>query len=352
MRTTDEKWMQLAIQEASKGLGQVSPNPAVGCVIVYQNILLAKGYHQENGGPHAEANAIASALAKYPASFLKHCTIYVTLEPCSTHGRTGACSSRIINAEFKRVVFGTLDPNPAHAGNCLPIFDNAKISVTFNVLQKECDALIRGFRKVQLHGLPWVAVKVGQSLDGRLDRPTGEDQWLTSPQSKQKVQELRLEFDAVLTSSQTAITDNPALNRRNHLNQPLPIEKQNQRFILTRNPAKLPADLQLFNDAFKSHTHVIDSQNLENALREVAAAGCNSVMVEAGGSFIAALVEANLVDEWISFLAPLISGGSTFTTQGHALNERYFELQHHEVLGEDLFTRAVKSDEISSSPKR
>ena len=351
MRTTDEKWMKLAIQEAAKGLGQVSPNPAVGCVIVYHNTLLAKGYHQENGGPHAEANAIASALKKYPASFLKRCTIYVSLEPCSTHGRTGACSSRILNAGFQRVVFGTLDPNPAHAGNCLPILKNAKIPLTFNVLQEECDALIRGFRKVQQLGLPWVAVKVGQSLDGRLDRPSGEDQWLTSPKSKQKVQELRLEFDAVLTSSQTAITDDPALNRRNAKNHPLPLEEQNQRFLFTRNPEKLPKNLQLFNDDFKSQTHVIDSNNLEHALREVAAKGCNSVMVEAGGSFISALVEANLVDEWISFLAPMISGGSTFTTQGQQLNETYFKLQHHEILEGDLFTRAIKSDECARSSR-
>ncbi len=208
--TTDEHWMERALILARKGLGLTTPNPPVGAVIVRDGHEIASGWHHAAGRPHAEREAISDAAAR--AVDIRGATIYVTLEPCSSHGRTGACTKALISAGLARVVYGSCDPK--HAGAADAILHEKGIVVESGVRQKKCDWLIRGFSSVQERGRPWVILKSGMSLDGRLTRPPGESQWLTSLESREKVQLLRAEVDAILTSGETVRRDNPVLSLR------------------------------------------------------------------------------------------------------------------------------------------
>ena len=181
---SDEQWMELAIAEARKGVGTTSPNPPVGAVIVKNDTLLGCGWHRKAGEPHAEREAIANVTNEHGSSALREATIYVTLEPCSTRGRTPACTDGIIEAGISRVVYGSTDPNPAHVGRADSILSSAGIDVSRLKDTSACDKLIRPFTKVQRTGLPWVILKSAMSLDGRVTRPPGESQWLTSTESR------------------------------------------------------------------------------------------------------------------------------------------------------------------------
>ena len=164
----DEKFMRAALREALRGFGQTSPNPAVGAVIVRGGRIVARGFHRGAGKPHAEVEALAAL--KNPG-FARGATIYVTLEPCSTHGRTPPCVEALIQNGFARVVIGAIDPNPAHAGRGVGLLQKAGIEVLAGVLEEECRALNVAFNKWIVTGLPFVIAKAALSLDGRLTRP-------------------------------------------------------------------------------------------------------------------------------------------------------------------------------------
>ena len=200
---SDEVWMGLAIEEARKGVGLTAPNPPVGAVIVKDGTLLGQGWHKQAGAPHAEREAIADVLKSHPAEDLQQSTIYVTLEPCSSHGRTPPCCEGIVEAGITRVCFGAEDPNPDHAGIARKLLENEGVDVTTGICEEECLLLIRAFAKKQRIGLPWVILKSAISLDGRITRPAGESQWLTSLESREYVQGLRFKSDAVITGGNT-----------------------------------------------------------------------------------------------------------------------------------------------------
>jgi len=184
-KNEDEHWMQEALSEARKGLGLTAPNPSVGAVIVRDGIELSRGWTQKPGQAHAEREALANLTKHSNVPNAQGATIYVTLEPCSTHGRTGACTDALIEAGISKVVYGAKDPNPAHSGAADAILKARGIEVISGIHQSLCEASIRGFAKVQTSGRPWVIAKTAMSLDGRITRPPGESQWLTGAQARE-----------------------------------------------------------------------------------------------------------------------------------------------------------------------
>jgi len=206
------------------------------------------------------------------------------------------------------VVYAAEDPNPAHAGRADKLLENSGIAVTRWVLIEEASELIHAFAKVQRTGLPWVILKTAMSLDGRITRPPGEGMWLTREEARAEVQRLRAEVDAVVTSGETVRKDRPRLDLRD----PKLLEGRLQpwRLVLTSDPASLPMDAPLFTDAHRERTLIDDRAHPEEALRRLAKErGVSSVLVECGGRLAASLLEAGLIDEWVAFLAPIVSGG-------------------------------------------
>lgn len=302
----DVLWMAEAIKEAAKGVGKTAPNPPVGAVIVRDGMCIGKGWHRAAGQPHAEREAIADALATHGASSLRGATLYVTLEPCSTHGRTPPCTHGIIEAGIQRVVYACLDENPSHQGRADGLLTSAGIEVHHGVLADQAIIHLRPFFKVRHTGLPWVIWKSAMSIDGRITRHPNESQWLTSAAARRDVQSIRAEVDAIITSGETVRRDRPALNLR--IPELMNGRAQPRVAIFTDHPETLPADAPLFEDP--GRVHILPRNHPADSLRQlVKQQGILSAMVEAGGRFSAALAEAGLIDEVVIYLAPMLTGG-------------------------------------------
>jgi len=299
--------MREALSEAAQGLGLTSPNPPVGAVIVRDGAELGRGWHQCAGEAHAEVNAIADARTRHGADACHGATIYVTLEPCSTHGRTPPCVAAILNAGFSRVVIASTDPNPDHVGAGFETLRNAGIEVATGILENEGDELIRFFAKRITTGLPWVIAKTAATLDGRTTPGPGESQWISSDASRDDVQKWRRRCDAIMIGGETFRIDNPSLTLRGAYaegrTQPL-------RVIFTSDDL-LPKTHHLFTDEHKDRTRVHWSQSLEESLRSLADEGVSGVMLESGGRLLAHAIKLGLVDELILYLAPRLGGGKT-----------------------------------------
>ena len=338
--------MRLALSEARKGVGLTSPNPPVGAIIVKEGAELGRGYHRICGGPHAEREAIAAAKQKHGNHCLQGAAIYVTLEPCSTKGRTGACTDAIIAEGFQRVIYGAEDPNPAHAGAADKILAARGIEVSGRVAQKECTALIRPFAKVQQTGRPWVIVKTAMTLDGSITRPAGEGQWLSNPESRAEVQQLRVEADAILTTGETVRKDDARLTLRGeHIP---PEKKQPWRVILTKDPESIPKTAQVKTDAHADRTIFPSPQSMDQILRKlVDNKQVNTVLVEAGGDLVGQLVDEGLVDEMVVYLAPLLASGPVPAVGGEGvsnLSERWkLSDVSYQKIGSDVCLRGIIS---------
>ena len=294
--------MRLALREAGRGLGHTSPNPAVGAIIVKHGRVLAKGWHRRAGEPHAEIEALR-ALKK--PELARGATLYVTLEPCSTHGRTPPCTGAIATAGFARVVAGATDPNPGHAGRGFSLLKKAGIRVTSGVLGGECTAINAAFNKWVTTDMPLVIAKAGLSLDGRLTRPPGEGQWLTSACARADAMRLRAQVDAILIGAGTLRADNPRLTVRDVRGFE---GRQPWRVVVTQR-GRIPRDAHLFTDRHRQRTLVYRGKPLRFVLRDLARRGCTSVMIEGGGSLLGAAFDARLVDRVHFYLAPLLCGG-------------------------------------------
>ena len=301
-RADDEKFMRLALREAARGVGRTSPNPAVGAVIVRGGRVLGKGWHRCAGGPHAEIEALR---ALKNLGLARGATLYVTLEPCCTHGRPPPCTDAILQAGFSRVVAGATDPNPRHAARGFAILKRAGVAVSTGVLAEQCAALNAAFNKWITTGLPFVIAKAGLSLDGRLTRPSGEGAWLTSVKSRADAMRLRAQVDAILVGAGTVRADNPRLTIRGLRG---PAARQPWRVVLTRR-GRLPEDAHLFTDEHRERTLVIRGTSLRAVLRDLAKRGCTSVMIEGGGALLGSAFDARLVDRVHLYLAPLLCGG-------------------------------------------
>lgn len=303
----DERWMREALAEADKGFGLTSPNPPVGAVIVRDGIELGRGWHQGAGLEHAEVNAIANASANHGTESCRNATIYVTLEPCSTHGRTPPCVDAILKAGFARVVIASIDPNPDHVGAGFGTLREAGVEVTTGVLEDDGDEMIRFFAKRMTTGLPWVIAKTAATLDGRTTLGPGESQWISSEASREDVQKWRRQCDAIMVGGETFRIDNPSLTLRGSSAEGRP---QPLRVIFTSDEL-LPQTHQLFTDEHKDRTRVHWSQSLEESLRSLVDEGVSGVMLESGGRLLAHAMHLGFVDELILYLAPRLGGGHT-----------------------------------------
>lgn len=302
--------MRLALVEARKGIGTTSPNPAVGAAIVRDGELISRGWHRKAGQPHAEIVAIRAL--KTP-EMAYGATLYVTLEPCSTHGRTPPCVEAIIRHRFARVVVGTMDPNPVHAGRGIGILRRAGIEVVTGVLEVECAALNEAFNKWIVTHQPFVIAKCAMSLDGRISRPPGEGQWLTSEESRRAAHRLRARVDAILIGAETIRRDNPRLTVRG-----VRSTKQPWRVILSRS-GDLPWAAHVFTDEWKDRTLIFNG--LDEALTELGRRNVLSVLIEGGGDVLGAAFDQKRVDRVEFFYAPLLAGGDKPAVAGLGVGE-------------------------------
>jgi len=303
--TADETFMHAALAEARKGTGKTTPNPAVGAVIVKSGRILARGWHRAAGRDHAEIEAL-KALGKRTA---RGATLYVTLEPCSTHGRTPPCTDAIVQAGVSRVVYGATDPNPGHAGRALKILRAAGISVTTGILETDCTALNRAWNKWISSGLPYVIAKAGMTLDGRINSPP-DSRWITSEASRRDAMKLRACVQAILVGGETIRADNPQLTIRGIRNASQP-----WRAVWTKS-GKLPASARIFCDEFQDRTLVFRNQPLRAVLLELARRNAVSVLIEGGARILGEAFDRGLVDEVCFYMAPTLSGGPVPATGG------------------------------------
>ena len=251
--------MRTALAEARRGIGRVSPNPAVGSVLVRGQRVISRGYHRASGQPHAEIECLTAA----PRGSLRSAALYVTLEPCSTIGRTPPCTDAIVRAGVGRVVIGATDPNPSHSGRGIDQLRAAGIKVTTDVLAAECSLLNEGFNKWIVTGKPFVIAKCGMSLDGRLTRGPNEGRSLTGPVARRHAMQLRAQVDAILIGAETLRRDNPRLTTRG-----IRGARQPWRIVLSRS-GKSPRTAHLFADRFADRTLVYQSKALRKVLADL-----------------------------------------------------------------------------------
>jgi diaminohydroxyphosphoribosylaminopyrimidine deaminase/5-amino-6-(5-phosphoribosylamino)uracil reductase len=302
----DDYFMRAALKEARKGLGKTSPNPAVGAVLVVRNRIVARGHHRQAGSAHAEMECLRSFGRAVP----KGATLYVTLEPCSTVGRTAACTGEIIKANVKAVVIGAIDMNPRHAGRGVTLLRKAGIEVRVGVLATKCASLNEAFNKWVVTGRPFVIAKCGMSLDGRLTRPPTESQWITGAAARRQARRLRAFVDAILVGAETVRIDNPRLTVRGSR-----CTKQPLRVLLTRS-GRLPPGARVFTDRFANRTLVYRKKPLRTVLRDLGRKNVTSVLIEGGGEVLGQALAEQLIDKVQIYVGPLFAGGPTIAFPG------------------------------------
>lgn len=316
----DNVWMAHALQLAARGLNTTSPNPRVGCVLVRDGHNVGEGWHVRTGEPHAETHALQAA-----GDAARGATAYVTLEPCSHHGRTPPCADALIAAGVRRVVVATQDPNPQVAGEGLARLRAAGITVECGLMEAAARELNIGFFSRMTRGRPWVRSKIGMSLDGRTALANGASKWITGSAAREDVQHWRARSCAVLTGSGTVLADDPELNVRL-----LASERQPLRVVLD-STLQMPAWARLLKtpgvmvysalaDAGKiaaleqagAQVRVMANAqgqvDLPQMLDDLAGHGVNEVLVEAGSTLNGALLQAGLVDELLLYVAPQLLG--------------------------------------------
>ena len=316
----DSLWMAQALQLAERGLYTTSPNPRVGCVLVRNGDVVGEGWHERAGEPHAEAHALRAA-----GDAARGATAYVTLEPCSHHGRTPPCADALIRAGVARVVVAAQDPNPQVAGQGIAKLRAAGIEVECGLMESAAHELNIGFFARMTRGAPWVRSKIAMSLDGRTALANGESKWITGEAARQDVQHWRARSCAVLTGIGTVLADDPQLNVRD-----IETSRQPLRAVVDSRLQMPPSARLLQQRGAVVYTATQDAQKiaaLEQAgarvfvlpdasgqvdvaavLRDLAAQGCNEVLVEAGSKLNGALLKAGLVDELVLYLAPQLLG--------------------------------------------
>lgn len=325
--TNHEFYMDLALQNARAMKGQTDPNPLVGSVIVNNNRIVGIGTHLKAGEPHAEIHALRMAGDK-----AKGGTIYVTLEPCSHHGRTGPCAEAIVQAGIKKVVIATLDPNPIVAGNGVKILENAGIEVITGIREHESIRMNEVFNKFIVEKKPFVTLKAGVTLDGKVATHARSSKWITSEASRHDVHQLRSENMAILVGINTVLDDNPSLTAR------IPNGRNPLRVIMDTS-LKVPMDSNIITDnlaetwIFTSKNH--DTQKMQqledkgirvfvtssedkvdpNEVVEILGEHLvSSLFIEGGGNIHASFLESKLVDKVVLYFAPKLVGGQNAPT--------------------------------------
>jgi len=296
----DIKWMVQALELAQKAWGMTAPNPMVGCVVVKSNTLVGRGYHHKAGEAHAEVNALRDA-----GDAARDAVAYVTLEPCSTTGRTGPCTQSLIDAGISRVVIGSLDPNPDHAGRGVAILEDAGIEVSIGVLEDRCLELNEAFFKWISEKKPFVLLKMAMTLDGKIATKEGQSQWITGADARGRVQHLRQWSDAIVVGGETVRRDKPSLTVRNVDDWPC----QPKRVVVSRS---LSVDDAVELMAEGNEPMVFAPSNnseWDEMLLELGSQDVMGVLIEGGGELAASALEAGVVDKVEFHIAPKILGG-------------------------------------------
>lgn len=331
----NEKYMRMAIELAKKGAGAVNPNPMVGAVVVKNGEVIGRGYHKFFGGPHAEVYALEEAGKEAEGA-----TIYVTLEPCSHYGKTPPCAKKIIDMGIKKCFIGSSDPNPKVAGRGVAMLKEAGIEVVENVLKEECDEVNQVFFKYIKTRIPYLFVKCGITLDGKIALSNGISKWITNSIAREKVQYYRNKFMGIMVGINTVLTDNPSLTARiengvnpfriivdPHLkiNEYCKVVKNNEdekTVIITSQKNLFTEDaenteIQIKQKRLAEENKVkfifIDGEkfSFRKMLEEIGKAGIDSVLLEGGETLISLAFEENVIDGGEIFIANKILGDSS-----------------------------------------
>ena len=354
----DEKWMRIALDLAKKGEGFVNPNPMVGAVIVKGERIIGEGFHTKFGQEHAEVEAIKNA-----SESVKGATIYVTLEPCSNYGKTPPCADLIISKKFKRVVVGTLDPNPLVAGRGINKIKAAGIEVTVGVLEDECRKINEVFLKYIKNKEPFVLMKSAVSLDGKIATSKGESKWITSDEARRKVHASRGKYAAIMVGINTVLEDNPSLTCR------LEGKKSPIRVVID-SALKIPLDSNIVKTAKeipvivactkKANEEVIrkletlgvkviatnDKEgrvDLKELVKKIGEMNIDSILLEGGGTLNYSALSEGIIDKVQFYIAPKIIGGinSKTSVEGIGIDKLKdaFKIKISEVskISDDIF---------------
>ncbi len=334
--------MRAALEQGHKGLGQTSPNPPVGAIVVAPDgsSILGRGYHHRAGQPHAEVEAIADAHRQHGADCTQGAAIFVTLEPCSTHGRTPPCCDAIQAAGIAQVYVGATDPFPGHQGGAQQLLEAAGISYTSGICEPEAQHLIRFFTHHIHTGLPRVIAKTAVTLDGRATLGEGRSQWISSPESREDVQRIRRECDAILIGGETLRADDPRLTLRGQWAEGR--SQQPLRVVVSRS-GDLPEHSQLFTDEHADRTLRYVGQSLTDVLTDLATHhDVRSILIESGGRLLAHALDQGHVDEMIYYIAPLMGGGATVPMPETAAISELEGLEVVQIGGDTRISGVVK----------
>jgi len=333
--STDIKWVRLALRLAERGRGSTSPNPMVGAVVVKRGQIIGQGWHRRAGEPHAEIEALHSAAAR--GHSVRGATLYVTLEPCCTQGRTPPCTAALIAAGFRRVVVAARDPNPAHAGRGFQLLRRAGIEVETGLLADEATRLNEGFNHWIVRRTPFVTVKAAMTLDGKIATATGDSKWITGPAARAEGMRLRQDVDAILVGVNTVLADDPQLTvRLSSKESPKEGAPPRLRRIILDTQARTPLTARVVTDQWASLTTVVVARNAPSqrtsalarrvnvwhapirdgridprwVLRQLGAENVTRLLVEGGGEVNASFLLGRLAQEIVFFYAPKILGGA------------------------------------------
>ena len=313
----ESDYLRRALELAKKSLGRTRPNPAVGAVVVKGGKIIGEGRHKKAGGDHAEVAAIKDAIKKSGLASLKGASIYVTLEPCSSRGKVGACTDAIALSGISNVVYAVADPNPRMRGKARRVLARHSIScksaseiakkIASNCEEKrrleecvrEAESIITPFAKHITTGLPYVIVKIAMSLDGKICDHAGNAKWISSQRSRNMTGRMRGYVDAIMVGGQTVRRDNPSLLCHQKKHDSL------IRVVVSRS-GDLPKKAQIFTDGAPNKTLVFD--DAVKAIKELGKAGITSVLCEGGLDLARSLAQEGLVDEWHTILSPIVIG--------------------------------------------
>ncbi len=357
----DLNWMRLALAEAKKGLGLTSPNPPVGAVIIQhlgegENAswrLIGASYHECAGEAHAERRALLDVTERgYEKQDLLGACIYITLEPCSSWGKTPPCTDAIIEAGITRVVYACADPDKRHQGRARRLLEQQGIEVVEGVLRHDSELLLRPwFYAIQMKR-PWVIAKVATSLDGRLSREATP--WLSGETALQYAHELRAQSDAILIGGETLRRDQPSLTIRKPFTTPHERKKQPWRILVTKRGLNDEEKLRqpLFCDEHEKRTRVYESiEDWEAFLTELYEEyGIVQLMLESGGQLLTPLLEKGLIQEWVQILTPHLTGGphDLIASKQYLAVEPALIEGNWLALGQDMVYRALIAPVASS----
>lgn len=323
-----EKYMHLAIQLAKKGYGYVNPNPVVGAVIVKDCKIIGQGFHEKYGAPHAEPNAIASCTESPEGA-----TLYVTLEPCSHHGKTPPCTEAILKSGIRRVVIGSTDPNPLVADQGIVRLKQHGINVTQGILKHACDELNQVFFHYIQTNLPYVVMKYAMTMDGKIAAHTGASKWITGQAARCRVHQDRHRYSAIMVGVGTVIADNPLLTCRldggenplriicdTHLRTPLTSKIVTTARQIPTVIATSCTDMLLHRPFIDAGCRIMQIPKLNNHLNlidlttRLGKDGIDSILLEGGGTLNWSALQAGIVNKVQAYLSPKLLGGSNAKT--------------------------------------